>query len=82
MQAWAVSQGYTEQGTLGWLDQPVVAGDSSDTLICEPHKGTDYMCCALKSVVNISTQAACCALCKDEPQCTAWKIKPTDPSDT
>jgi len=50
--------------------------------ICEPHTGTDYVCCGLKSVLNVTTAAACCAACKAEPQCTAWKVNPSDPSNT
>ena len=43
------------QGTLGWLDRPVPAPPPSP--ICEPHTGTDYVCCGLKSVLNVTTAA-------------------------
>ena len=66
--AWALAHGYTAQGTLGYLDAPA----PSD--LCAPHAGTDYVCCDLKQV-NVSTPAECCAACKAEPACTAWKTQ-------
>ena len=76
-QAWALAHGYTQSGSLGWVDRP---SSGPPPAICQPHAGVDYVCCDLKQVNNVSSVAECCAKCKAEPKCTAWKFNPEDPS--
>ena len=44
------------------------------TGLCAPHTGTDYVCCDIAQVPNITSAAACCAACAKHSGCTAWKI--------
>ena len=58
------------------------AGVGLGANICTPTRGTDYVCCDMMHVVNITTPAACCAQCQSQPGCTAWKLNTKDPTHT
>lgn len=50
--------------------------------VCAEHRGTDYVCCDLEHVDNVTSPAACCSLCKAHKGCTAWKIDAASGSGT
>ena len=74
--------GLTSGATVGSTAAGAGGGVGLGANICTPTWGTDYVCCDMMHVVNITTPAACCAQCQSQPGCTAWKLNTKDPTHT